>query len=277
MVWRVAENDQFVSETQARRRRVIALLPPREADREIKLGAGGLRDVEFSVQLIQLVHGRADDRVRQAGTLAALAKLIEHGYVGRSDGGDLDAAYRLMRLLEHRIQLEKMRRTHLMPDDQLSLRRLARGVGLADPAVMIGRWREAVRLTSYGAEVRLRALGYADPQAALRHIAALSQGLSRQAEIQRQLLPAMLGWFTAGPNPDHALLAFRQVSEAMGRTHWYLRALRDGDAMAERLARILSSSRYTVDLMMRAPQSAGMLTDADNLIPRSRGDILAEM
>ena len=131
MVWRVAENDQFVSETQAMRRRVIALLPPREADREIKLGAGGLRDVEFSVQLIQLVHGRADDRVRQAGTLAALAKLIEHGYVGRSDGGDLDAAYRLMRLLEHRIQLEKMRRTHLMPDDELSLRRLGarRGTG----------------------------------------------------------------------------------------------------------------------------------------------------
>ena len=304
MVWRVAENDQFVSETQAMRRRVIALLPAREADREIKLGAGGLRDVEFSVQLIQLVHGRADDRVRQAGTLAALAKLIEHGYVGRSDGSDLDSAYRLMRLLEHRIQLEKMRRTHLMPEDELSLRRLARGVGLAEPDELIARWRdaarrvlklhqrlfysplleavaripsEAVRLTSYGAEVRLRALGYADPKAALRHIAALSQGLSRQAEIQRQLLPAMLGWFTAGPNPDHALLAFRQVSEAMGRTHWYLRALRDGDAMAERLAKILSSSRYTVDLMMRAPQSAGMLNDDDTLMPRDRGEVLAEM
>jgi glutamate-ammonia-ligase adenylyltransferase len=136
---------------------------------------------------------------------------------------------------------------------------------------------EAVRLTSYGAEVRLRALGYADPKAALRHIEALSQGLSRQAEIQRQLLPAMLGWFTAGPNPDHALLAFRQVSEAMGRTHWYLRALRDGDAMAERLARILSSSRYTVELMMRAPQSVGMLADASSLEPRDRGEILAEM
>lgn len=303
-VWRVAENDQFVSETQAMRRRVISLLPAREADREIKLGAGGLRDVEFSVQLIQLVHGRADDRVRQAGTLAALAKLIEYGYVGRSDGSDLDAAYRLMRLLEHRIQLEKMRRTHLMPDDELSLRRLARSTGMADVDELLTRWRdatrrvlklhqrlfysplleavaripsEAVRLTSYGAEVRLRALGYADPKAALRHIEALSQGLSRQAEIQRQLLPAMLGWFTAGPNPDHALLAFRQVSEAMGRTHWYLRALRDGDAMAERLARILSSSRYTVDLMMRAPQSVGMLGDASSLEPRDRGEILAEM
>lgn len=304
LVWHVAENDQFVSETQAMRRRVISLLPAREADREIKLGAGGLRDVEFSVQLIQLVHGRADDRVRQRGTLAALEKLIEFGYVGRTDGKDLDAAYRLMRLLEHRIQMEKMRRTHLMPTDELSLRRLARAVGIADAGELRARWRdatrrvlglqqrvfysplleavaripsEAVRLTSHGAEVRLRALGYADPKAALRHIEALSQGLSRQAEIQRQLLPAMLGWFTAGPNPDHALLAFRQVSEAMGRTHWYLRALRDGDAMAERLAKILSSSRYTVDLMMRAPQSVGMLADEESLQPRSRADILAEM
>ncbi|MFT4293870.1 MAG: bifunctional [glutamine synthetase] adenylyltransferase/[glutamine synthetase]-adenylyl-L-tyrosine phosphorylase [Micropruina sp.] len=304
MVWHVAENDQFVTETQAMRRRVISLLPPREADREIKLGAGGLRDVEFSVQLIQLVHGRADDRVRQRGTLAALARLIEFGYVGRGDGKDLDAAYRLMRLLEHRIQLEKLRRTHLMPEDELSLRRLARGVGMADADELRSRWRgatrrvlglhqrlfysplleavaripsEAVRLTSFGAEVRLRALGYADPKAALRHIEALSQGLSRQAEIQRQLLPAMLGWFSAGPNPDHALLAFRQVSEAMGRTPWYLRALRDGDAMAERLARILSSSRYTVELMMRAPQSVGMLIDESSLRARDRGEILAEM
>ena len=304
MVWHVAENDQFVSETQAMRRRVISLLPAREAEREIKLGAGGLRDVEFSVQLIQLVHGRADERVRQKGTLAALARLIEFGYVGRSDGKDLDAAYRLMRLLEHRIQLGKLRRTHLMPEDELSQRRLARSVGMADAEELRTRWREstrrvlslhqrvfysplleavaripseAVRLTSYGAEVRLRALGYADPKAALRHIEALSQGLTRQAEIQRQLLPAMLGWFTAGPNPDHALLAFRQVSEAMGRTHWYLRALRDGDFMAERLARILSSSRYTVELMMRAPQSVGMLIDDSSLRPRDRGEVLAEM
>lgn len=304
MVWRVADNDQFVSETQAMRRRVISLLPAREADREIKLGAGGLRDVEFSVQLLQLVHGRADDRVRQAGTLPALAKLIEFGYVGRSDGKDLDAAYRLMRLLEHRVQLEKMRRTHLMPTDELDLRRLARSVGLGDSEELLSRWRqatrrvltlhqrlfysplleavaripsEAVRLTSYGAEVRLRALGYADPTAALRHIEALAQGLSRRAEIQRQLLPAMLGWFTAGPNPDHALLAFRQVSEKMGSTHWYLRTLRDGNAMAERMAKILSSSRYTVELMLHAPQAVNMLSDADMLKPRDRGDILAEM
>ncbi len=304
LVWQVAENDQFVSEVQAMRKRVISLLPPREAQREIKLGAGGLRDVEFSVQLLQLVHGRADERVRLAGTLPGLAKLIELGYVGRSDGHDLDAAYRFLRLLEHRIQLSKLRRTHLMPEDELALRRLARSVGVRDAEELQQQWRaatrrvlglhqrlfysplleavaripsEAVRLSSYGAEVRLRALGYADPKAALRHIEALSQGLSRQAEIQRQLLPAMLGWFAEGPNPDHGLLAFRQVSEAMGRTHWYLRALRDGDAMAERLAHILASSRYAVDLLMRAPQLVGILGDDAQLRPRPTSEILAEM
>ena len=77
-----------------------------------------------------------------------------------------------------------------------------------------------VRLTPEAAETRLRALGYSDPRAALRHIEALSQGMTRQAEIQRQLLPAMLTWFTSGPNPDHGLLAFRQVSEALGNTPW---------------------------------------------------------
>lgn len=304
LVWRVAENDQFVAETQAMRKRVIALLPPKEADREIKLGAGGLRDVEFSVQLLQLVHGRADERVRQRATLPGLAALIEFGYVGRTDGKDLDAAYRLLRLLEHRVQLSRLRRTHLFPDDEPSLRRLARTVGARDVDDLRQRWRtatrrvlglhqrlfysplleavaripsEAVRLTSEAAETRLRALGYADPKAALRHIAALSQGLSRQAEIQRQLLPAMLGWFAEGANPDHGLLAFRQVSEAMGTTHWYLRALRDGTAMAERLAHILASSRYAVDLLMRAPQAVGVLDDAEALRPRPRADILAEM
>ena len=304
MVWRVADNDQFVGEVQAMRRRVISLLPAREANHEIKLGAGGLRDVEFSVQLLQLVHGRADERLRLRGTFEALAALVEHGYVGRADGADLGTAYRLQRLLEHRIQLYRLRRTHLMPEDQVSQRWLARSIGLAQTNELMHLWRATtrrvlslqqrlfysplleavaripsaeVRLTSSEAETRLRALGYGDPTAALRHIEALSSGLSRQAEIQRQLLPAMLTWFTAGPNPDHGLLAFRKVSEELGGTPWYLRTLRDGDAMAEHLARILASSRYAVDLLLRAPQNAALLGDAEGLRPRPGDEILAGM
>ena len=304
LVWQVADDDLFVSETQAMRRRVISLLPAKESDNEIKLGAGGLRDVEFSVQLLQLVHGRADERLRLRGTFEALDALVAHGYVGRSDGFDLATAYRLQRVLEHRIQLYKLRRTHLMPSDELNQRWLARSIGLPEPKELMHLWRSstrrvlvlhqrlfysplleavaripsgAVRLSSQEAETRLRALGYGDPRAALRHIEALSTGMSRRAEIQRQLLPAMLGWLTAGPNPDHGLLAFRQVSEALGDTHWYLRALRDGDATAEHFAKILASSRYAVDLLLRNPQSAAWLSDPDGLALRSREEITAEM
>ncbi len=303
-VWRVADNDQFVGEVQAMRRRVIALLPAREATTEIKLGAGGLRDVEFSVQLLQLVHGRADERLRLRGTFEALAALVDHGYVGRHDGFDLGTAYRLQRLLEHRIQLYRLRRTHLMPEDEENQRWLARAIGLPHPKELMHLWRSTtrrvltlhqrlfysplletvaripsaeVRLTPEAAETRLKALGYGDPKAALRHIEALSHGMSRQAEIQRQLLPAMLTWFTAGPNPDHGLLAFRRVSEELGSTPWYLRALRDGDAMAEHLARILASSRYAVDLLLKAPQSAALLGDPEGLTPRPAEEVLGEM
>jgi [glutamine synthetase] adenylyltransferase / [glutamine synthetase]-adenylyl-L-tyrosine phosphorylase len=304
MVWRVADNDQFVAETQAMRLRVISLLPSRDANHEIKLGAGGLRDVEFSVQLLQLVHGRSDERLRLRGTFEALTALVDHGYVGRADGFDLGTAYRLQRLLEHRIQLYRLRRTHLMPADEVSQRWLARSIGLAETEELMHLWRATTRrvlrlhqrlfyspvlaavaripsaevgLTSEAAETRLRALGYGDPRAALRHIEALSSGMTRSAEIQRQILPAMLGWLTAGPNPDHGLLAFRQVSEELGATPWYLRTMRDGDVMAEHLARILASSRYAVDLLMRAPQNAALLGDAEGLAPRSFDDIVAEM
>lgn len=302
-VWRIGEQAQFVPDVQAMRKRVISLIPARERAREIKLGPGGLRDVEFTVQLLQLVHGRADERLRHRGTFPALQALIAYGYVGRGDGAELDQAYRFQRLLEHRLQLSKLRRTHLMPDDPQDARRLARGVGLQDGASVSEAWRDSAQtvlrlhsrmfysplleavariprervLSPEAAETWLHALGYGDPKAALRHIQELSAGMSRKAEIQRQLLPAMLGWFAEAPNPDHGLLAFRQVSEALGSTHWYLRALRDEGAMAERLAFILAASRYAVDLLLRAPQNVALLSDPSGLEPRPGDEIRSEM
>lgn len=304
LVWAVGEREGFVPETQAMRTRVISLIPAKEADREIKLGAGGLRDTEFTVQLLQLVHGRADERLRIRPTLPALTALVDYGYVGRADGAKLADAYRFQRLLEHRAQLHKMRRTHLIPDDEAGLRRLARAIGRTDPHEVVEEWRastrtvtrlhlrvfyspllevvaripsEAVRLTTDAAKTRLSALGYADAEAALRHIAALSAGMSRPAEIQRQLLPAMLGWFAAGPNPDAGLLAFRQVSEALGETPWYLRALRDESAMAERVALILSTSRLAVTLLRRVPQQVELLSSDELIVPRSLDEIREAM
>ncbi len=304
LVWTAAERENFLADTQAMRRRVIALLPAKEENREIKLGAGGLRDVEFTVQLLQLVHGRADDRVRTRATLPGLRALVQHGYISRSHGAELEAAYRFERTLEHRIQLQKLRRSHLLPDDDASLRVIARGMRAKGPTELVERFRQTQRrvlrlhqqvfyspllaavtristdelkLTTEQAQDRLRVLGFHDPAAALRHIEALTNGVSRAAEIQRQLMPAMLGWFAQGPNPDHGLLAFRHLSESLGSSPWYLRALRDEGEMAERLARLLSSSRWAVDLLERSPESSRMLADTDELVPRSRDDLATAM
>lgn len=102
VVWTAAERDGFVADVQAMRRRVLEHIPAKEARRQLKLGSGGLRDVEFAVQLMQLVHGRADRSLRVSSTLGALAALTAGGYVGREDGEALRQAYAFLRTLEHR-------------------------------------------------------------------------------------------------------------------------------------------------------------------------------
>ncbi|MGP4025323.1 bifunctional [glutamine synthetase] adenylyltransferase/[glutamine synthetase]-adenylyl-L-tyrosine phosphorylase [Actinomadura sp. 3N407] len=299
IVWKAAEGESFVEDVQAMRRRVEADLGRRTADseRQLKLGPGGLRDVEFSVQLLQLVHGRADETLRSPTTLDALADLSQGGYVGRDDAAALASAYRFLRRVEHLVQLHRLRRTHLVPDDDAGLRRLGRALGLRTDPVgeFTALWRrharevrriheklfyrpllravarlpgEEARLTPEAARTRLEALGYADPAGALRHIEALTSGVSRRAAIQRTLLPVMLGWFADAPDPDAGLLGFRQVSDALGTTPWYLRLLRDEVTVAERMAWLLGSSRYATDLLLRAPEAVAILGSDADLAPR---------
>jgi len=304
LVWSAAERDGFVADTQAMRRRVVDHIPARDADRELKLGVGGLRDVEFAVQLLQLVHGRADASLRTPATLSALAALTQGGYVGREDGEALHDAYAFLRTLEHRLQLRQLRRTHVVPRDEEALRHLGRSMGyLREPAATLERElaerrREVrrlhqklfyrplltavaripssdARLSLSAAEERLTALGYADPPAALRHLEALTSGVSRTAAMQRTLLPVMLQWFAEGPDPDMGLFGFRRISEALGDTPWYLRALRDEGVTAERLARVLSTSRYATGLLEREPEGVRVL--GETLEPRSSEALTEEM
>ena len=304
LVWQAGGQPNFMTEIQAMRKRVIQLIPTKDRDREVKLGPGGLRDVEFTVQLLQLVHGRIDERLRSRGTLESLAALVEHGYIGRADGAKLDESYRFMRVLEHREQLFRLRRTHLMPDNPTEQRRLARQVGAPDGLTLWNQWRgvtrnvlrlqqrvfysplletvsrlsgDELRLSPDAAADRLRALGFNDPVAALRHIEALTTGLNRTADIQRQLMPAMLRWLSEGPNPDLGLLGFRRLSDEMGTTSWYMRALRDEGWLAERLARILSASRYISELLRSDPSVIQLLGSDEIKVPRTRPDLAESM
>ncbi|MET0467783.1 MAG: bifunctional [glutamine synthetase] adenylyltransferase/[glutamine synthetase]-adenylyl-L-tyrosine phosphorylase [Aeromicrobium sp.] len=306
MIWFASTRENFVTDVRAMRRRVIENIPSAHRERQLKLGAGGLRDVEFAVQLLQLVHGRADESLRSPTTLEALRALIDGGYVGRRDGAAMEEAYEFLRTLEHRIQLYRLKRSHIVPDDVEDLRRLGRSMGFRqNPAENLTReWQahrrvvrrlheklfyqpllEAVaslpthdlRLTTLAAEQRLKALGFNDPKGALTHIQALTSGLSRRASIQRSLLPAMMAWFAESPDPDGGLLAFRKISEGLGETHWYLRKLRDEGEGAQQLARVLSSSRYVTDLILRAPDSVALLGDDAELRPLERERLRTEV
>lgn len=306
LVWQAAERDNFVPDVQQMRRRVVENIPAAQVDRELKLGPGGLRDVEFAVQLLQLVHGRTDATLRSGTTLDALAALAAGGYVGRADAAALDTAYRFLRTMEHRIQLYRLRRTHLVPEDERELRRLGRSLGFrTEPVTELGKaWRRharevrrlheklfyrplldavaqlepgAARLSTRAAGQRLEALGYADPAAALRHLEALASGVTRKAAIQRTLLPVLLGWFADSADPDAGLLNFRKVSDALGKTPWYLRLLRDEGAAAENLARVLSAGRLAPDLLLRAPEAVALLGDPEGLRPRGRAALEQEI
>ena len=128
---------------------------------------------------------------------------------------------------------------------------------------------EQLRLTSTQAKRRLELLGFADPAGALRHIEALTGGLSRTAAIQRTLLPVLLAEFADAPEPDRGLLAYRRVSDKLGSTPWYLRLLRDEGPVALRVARLLGLSRYVTDLLASDPEALRLLAEDTELTARS--------
>jgi len=303
-VWSSSSREGFVESVQRMRERVTDHIPADEVDVQLKLGPGGLRDIEFTVQLLQLVHGATDESIRQADTLSALASLAEHGYVGREEAAEFSRDYRLLRVLEHRLQLARLRRTHLMPRDDAERRVLARASGLARTAAEVTETWQATRrrvrglherlfyrpllsavaalpadgleLTSAQAEARLAAIGFHDPRGALAHIAALTAGVSRRATIQRHLMPVLISWFAGGADPDYGLLAFRRISDALGTTHWYLRLLRDSSDAALRLTRVLSGSRFAGELLERIPEAVAWLEDVEELRPRPLGSLRDE-
>ena len=303
-VWESTSRDNFVESVQRMRQLVTDNIPTGEIDAQIKLGPGGLRDIEFTVQLLQLVHGRTDSSLRKQDTLGAIEALAMGGYIAREDGKRFSDHYRFLRLLEHRIQLSQLRRTHLMPSDELSRRAIARAVSIdLSASGLIERWeavklevrdlhqqlfyrpllsavsglsQEDLELTSAQAQDRLGAIGFQDSRSALSHITALTSGLSRRASIQRQLLPVLLQWFAEGTDPDAALLAFRRLSEDLGESHWYLRMLRDSSGAAKRMTQVFSTSRLATSLFERMPEAAAWFDREEELVPQKIEQLLTQ-
>jgi len=211
-----------------------------------------------------------------------------------------------LRLLEHRSQLFRLRRTHNLPEKEEDLRRVERGIsdclGHGDSlwedfkdlrrrvralhqeiyyrpllAFAAALSADEMALSPQAARERLAAVGYADPDGALRHIQALTEGVSRRAAIQRQLLPVIIGWIGGGADPDFGLLSFRRLSEAIGGSHWYLAMLRDSPVAARRLCQVLSGAHWATERLAEFPESIAWLDDDDELAPRRSGALAEEV
>jgi glutamate-ammonia-ligase adenylyltransferase len=259
---------------------------------EIKRGFGGIRDVEFAVQLLQLVHGRFDPHLRSPNTLRTLRTLADEGYVGRADAEAMATAYVWLRTLEHRIQLVDLRQTHMLPVSASERERLAKAMTYRDGATGsalasferdLVTHRSVVRtiherlfyrplleafaasptvaLTPEGVARQLSALGFRDVSGARRAVVDLTAGLSRRSKLMQQTLPLLLEWLSRSPDPDLGLEQLRVLVTTMKDNTPLVAILRDDPVAAERLCYLLGASRVAGRFIDRIPRFLPELGD----------------
>ncbi len=298
LIWPGSRAPDTVADVQQMKGEVERSRPVRrDGIRQLKLAPGGLRDIEFAVQLLQLVHGPTDVSLRAAGTLPALQALARGGYVDEGDAQLFGDAYRFLRTVEHRLQLWGLRRTHTIPAADAERHRLAIVLGFRDlPARSaleefdrelervrrgvrrlheklffrpllgtVAAWASSDRLDGgldrSAAKKRLEALGFVAPSRALGDVEALANGTTRTARQLRVALPAMLEALATGPDPDAGLRAVRDVADALAGRPGFLRLIRDNPSHAAVLARVLATSPRLARWFVHQPEALRLLTD----------------
>ena len=261
---------------------------------DVKLGPGGIRDIEFSIQLLQLVHGSTDESLRTGNTLDALAALVEGGYIAEDDAAGLGVAYRWLRNVEHRIQLWQERRLRHLPTAEEDRSRLARVMGFKDTpsSSALDRFETAhrgvladvrnrfeklfyrpmiesladpsgTRMSEEGLRERLRVLGFRDVRRAAQTLEGLVSGTSRRAKLMRVLTPALLRSLAASPAPDAGLFHFLRLGEALEGRLDPLGALRDNPPGIAFLARLLGSGRLLGEVLAQVPEELASIAEPD--------------
>ncbi|HEX9260876.1 MAG TPA: bifunctional [glutamine synthetase] adenylyltransferase/[glutamine synthetase]-adenylyl-L-tyrosine phosphorylase [Acidimicrobiales bacterium] len=275
-------------------------------DREVKRGRGGIRDIEFAVQLLQLVHGRADAALRSPTTLAALDELSTAGYVDDDDARPMADAYGFLRRLEHRLQIYDGAQVYAMPTDEATRLRIARTMGLRDQADAsaveqldgeLGRHQATVRgiherlyfrplleafsttdaelLARPGAiDERLAAFGFSDGPRTRAAIRELTRGLTRSSRLMQQMLPLLLAWLADTPDPDLGLLCLRNLTGDTQRAAALTRTFRDSPEAARRLCVLVGTSRVMADIMQRNIDLAARLPDAYELRTHAKPELV---
>ncbi|HEY2430839.1 MAG TPA: bifunctional [glutamine synthetase] adenylyltransferase/[glutamine synthetase]-adenylyl-L-tyrosine phosphorylase [Acidimicrobiales bacterium] len=263
-------------------------------DRELKRGRGGIRDIEFAVQLLQLVHGHADPSLRSPTTLVALEVLAGAGYVDGDDAAGLAAAYRFLRMVEHRLQLWDEAQVHAVPAGGEALERLARVCGYrgTEERDAIGAFNADLRrhqatarslherlffrplleafsgvqslapgLPAAAVNERLGAFGFTEASRTREALTELTRGLTRTSRLMQQFLPLLLEWLSESPDPDGGLLGLRTLASGSHQAEALVRMFRDAPDGGRRLCRLLGSSRLVAAGLEHHPDVLADLAD----------------
>ncbi|MFC4253714.1 bifunctional [glutamate--ammonia ligase]-adenylyl-L-tyrosine phosphorylase/[glutamate--ammonia-ligase] adenylyltransferase [Sinimarinibacterium flocculans] len=286
-------------------------------DDNIKLGAGGIREIEFIVQSFQLVRGGAEEPLRDHRLRPVLRYLGEQGYLDAGTASRLDEAYVFLRRVENAIQMYADQQTHALPEHEAAREALLCAMGSRDWATLQSRLNEVrayVReqfmlvfaadeddegsashklvaalwsgtLTGDAALEALYSAGFrARPQAVLAGIEALRTvrlvRAMREATARRllQLLARLVDESAAQADPETALVRTLRVIEAIAGRSNYLTLLRESDAARTALLRLCRASPWLTDFIARSPIVLDSLLDARTLYaPPDRDELVDEL
>jgi glutamate-ammonia-ligase adenylyltransferase len=255
---------------------------------DLKRGRGGIREVEFFVQIQQMIHGGRDAAVRAPATLDALGALVAADRLDTEQAEELAATYRLLRTVEHRAQMVDDAQTHLLPANAEALDNLAQLHGLGDGMALLDLLRPHVdrageifdglapesspRLSNDPQilALELSRLGFTDVEAALRHVADWRSGKARSlrsppaAQAFEAMLPGLLEAIAVGGDPNRALNRLSDIVERLSSGVNFFRLLQARPSLARLLAKLLAHAPALADQLARRPELLEGLFDASS-------------
>jgi len=217
-------------------------------DLDIKLDQGGIRDIEFMVQCLQRLYGGADPWVRHGGTLLAIARLQDKGFLSDAEHGGLSSAYQFLRHLEHRLQFADDRQTHALPSDRAALEKIARrmpgGGGSAEWLLTETRAHFAEVIEIYERVVHARTGSV--PETSGPQSSNVVRALEQTAPIlSRSLARAEL---------HYGYRAFEHFLEKLSADEPRLERLNGDPALTARTLDLFEQSPYFAEELIRTPE-----------------------
>src|SRR5262245_11548335 len=239
-------------------------------ERDVKLGRGGIRDIEFIVQTLQLIHGARNPFLQEPSMLKALLALRELDLLPHDEVLALDNAYRFLRRVEHRLQIEAEQQTHTVPDEPNPLNRLAQSLrfsSASDFTAALHNRMGAVRpifqriiSASPSQPAKITIDFFKDPKQAEKALRELERGAAsfhvatRTRQIFQRLRPILLGWIAKAADPDATLNQFVRFVESYGLRSLLFELLVTNPKLLELVVKIFDASRFAGDLLIRRPQ-----------------------